>query len=215
VTEVVSLMVHLNRMHIDFQCFAPNENQTQVVNHLTGETSTETRNVLVESARIARGEVKDIAELKGEDYQAVILPGGFGVAKNLSDYAVNGGSFNVHEQVTRVLKVRIISYWRASQKSFIQKFKLTNLFFSLFRSSMNRKNPLVQCASALSCLPRSSRTRNLELLSEELTIKNLQSNTGLTQQLSVLLRLLEHRLCKETLISSRLISKTKLSLPLQ
>lgn len=104
VTEVVSLMVHLNRMHIDFQCFAPNENQTQVVNHLTGETSTETRNVLVESARIARGEVKDIAELKGEDYQAVILPGGFGVAKNLSDYAVNGGSFNVHEQVTRVLK---------------------------------------------------------------------------------------------------------------
>jgi len=127
VTEVVSLMVHLNRMHIDFQCFAPNENQTQVVNHLTGETSTETRNVLVESARIARGEVKDIAELKGEDYQAVILPGGFGVAKNLSDYAVNGGSFNVHEQVTRVLKVQIISLESIAKE--FTKLKANKYFF--------------------------------------------------------------------------------------
>lgn len=75
-----------------------------MINHLNGETTTETRNVLVESARIARGEVKDIVELKGEDYQAIILPGGFGAAKNLSDYAVNGPTFTVHEQVTRVLK---------------------------------------------------------------------------------------------------------------
>lgn len=70
-----------------------------VVNHNNGEVTSETRNVLVESARIARGEVKDIAELNGNDYQAVIIPGGLGVAKNLSDYAVNGGSFNVHAQV--------------------------------------------------------------------------------------------------------------------
>jgi len=100
------LLVQLNKLHIDFQCFAPNQNQLHVINHLNGETTTETRNVLVESARIARGEVKDIVELKGEDYQAIILPGGFGAAKNLSDYAVNGPTFTVHEQVTRVLKVK-------------------------------------------------------------------------------------------------------------
>lgn len=70
-----------------------------VVNHLTGETTTETRNVLVESARICRGQIKDISELKGEEYQAVFLPGGFGVAKNLSDYAINGASFEVKPEI--------------------------------------------------------------------------------------------------------------------
>lgn len=79
-----------------------------VVNHVTGEATTEVRNTLVEAARIARGQVKDIVELKGDDYQAILLPGGFGVAKNLSDYAVNGASFNVHAEVERVL--RVINY---------------------------------------------------------------------------------------------------------
>lgn len=97
-------MIHLNKLHVDFQCFAPNTNQMHVVNHITGEATTEVRNTLVEAARIARGQVKDIVELKGDDYQAILLPGGFGVAKNLSDYAVNGASFNVHAEVERALR---------------------------------------------------------------------------------------------------------------
>ncbi|KAL4487065.1 hypothetical protein ABPG72_001517 [Tetrahymena utriculariae] len=104
VTEAVSLMVHLNKNHVSFQCYAPNQNQMHVVNHITGEVTTETRNVLVESARIARGDVKDITQLKGEDYQAVLLPGGFGAAKNLSDYAVNGANFTVNTEVERALR---------------------------------------------------------------------------------------------------------------
>ncbi|WP_204273984.1 hypothetical protein, partial [Stenotrophomonas maltophilia] len=67
------------------QCFAPNIAQHHVVNHLTGEEMPESRNVLVESARIARGEVKDLREARAEDYDALIVPGGFGAAKNLSD----------------------------------------------------------------------------------------------------------------------------------
>lgn len=63
------------------QCFAPNIAQMHVINHLTGEEMPESRNVLVESARIARGEVKDIREAKAADFDALIVPGGFGAAK--------------------------------------------------------------------------------------------------------------------------------------
>lgn len=61
--------------------FCSNKAQYHVINHLTGEVSNETRNVLVESARIARGNIKDIKELKAKDFDALILPGGFGAAK--------------------------------------------------------------------------------------------------------------------------------------
>lgn len=105
VTEVVSLMIHLNKMFVDFECFVPNEEQLHVVNHNTGEVTQEKRNALVEAARITRGKVRDIKELKGEDFQAVLIPGGFGVAKNLSDYASNGGSFSVHAEVERIINV--------------------------------------------------------------------------------------------------------------
>lgn len=136
VTEVVSLMIQLNKMNVEFQCFAPNQNQMHVINHINGETSTETRNVLVESARLARGEVKDIAELNCNDFQAVLLPGGFGAAKNLSDYAVKGASFDVHEQVKRVITVIIFAL------IFLIKVLQIN------RNSTLLKNRLVQCVSA-------------------------------------------------------------------
>jgi len=61
-----------------------------VINHLTGEKMSESRNVLVESARIARGAIKDIREANAEDFDALIMPGGFGVAKNLSNFAFEG-----------------------------------------------------------------------------------------------------------------------------
>lgn len=79
----------------DFQCYAPNKNQYHVLNHLNGEEMPETRNVLVEAARIARGKVKDIALFKASDHDALIIPGGFGAAKNLCDFAFAGAQCHV------------------------------------------------------------------------------------------------------------------------
>jgi enhancing lycopene biosynthesis protein 2 len=73
-----------------YEVFAPDIDQHHVVNHLTGEEMPETRNVLVESARLARGQVNNLAQFDAENFDALILPGGFGVAKNLSSFAFNG-----------------------------------------------------------------------------------------------------------------------------
>ena len=79
--------------------FRPDIAQLHVINHLTGEEMPESRNVLVESARIARGEVKDIAEANAEDFDALIVPGGFGAAKNLSNFAIEGAGCSLNPQV--------------------------------------------------------------------------------------------------------------------
>jgi enhancing lycopene biosynthesis protein 2 len=78
--------------------------QHHVINHLTQEEMAEKRNVLVESARIARGEIKDIKEVKGADLDGLILPGGFGAAKNLSDFAFKGADSTVQPEVKRILE---------------------------------------------------------------------------------------------------------------
>ncbi|RCL21770.1 isoprenoid biosynthesis protein ElbB [Pseudomonas sp. AFG_SD02_1510_Pfu_092] len=97
--ESVITLLRLDQRGAQVQCFAPNIAQMHVINHLTGEEMPESRNVLVESARIARGEVKDIREAKAEDFDALIVPGGFGAAKNLSNFAVEGANCSVHPDV--------------------------------------------------------------------------------------------------------------------
>lgn len=99
VNEAVLTMLYLEKADAQYQCFAPNIEQFHVINHLTGEEMDERRNVLVESARIARGEVKDLETLNADDYDALILPGGFGVAKNLCDFAIKGAKSTVLESV--------------------------------------------------------------------------------------------------------------------
>eukprot|EP00814_Leptocylindrus_danicus_P008005 CAMPEP_0116025724 /NCGR_PEP_ID=MMETSP0321-20121206/13273_1 /TAXON_ID=163516 /ORGANISM="Leptocylindrus danicus var. danicus, Strain B650" /LENGTH=238 /DNA_ID=CAMNT_0003498081 /DNA_START=124 /DNA_END=840 /DNA_ORIENTATION=+ len=92
-TEAVAAIVQLSKHGCDTHMFAPNEDQMHVVNHLTGEEMpNEKRNVLVESARIARGKVKPATELNPADYDALILPGGFGAAKNLCNFATTLGA---------------------------------------------------------------------------------------------------------------------------
>ena len=83
---------------------APNVDQLHVVNHLTGEETGETRNVLVESARIARGEIRDLAEVGAAELDALIFPGGFGAAKNLCDFAVRGPEAQVNPEVARLTR---------------------------------------------------------------------------------------------------------------
>lgn len=97
--ESVITLLRLDQRGAHAQCFASNVAQMHVINHLTGEQMPESRNVLVESARIARGEVKDIREANVEDFDALIVPGGFGAAKNLSDFAVKGAECTVQPDV--------------------------------------------------------------------------------------------------------------------
>lgn len=97
--ESVLTLLRLSQQGAQVQCFAPDKPQMHVINHLTGEETGETRNVLVESARIARGQAKDVRELKAADFDALILPGGFGAAKNLSDFAVKGADCTVDADV--------------------------------------------------------------------------------------------------------------------
>lgn len=97
--ESVLTLLALDRQGAEYQCFAPDIPQHHVVNHLTGEEMEPARNVLVESARIARGEIRPVQELNSDDFDALILPGGFGAAKNLSDFAFNGAEVRVQIDV--------------------------------------------------------------------------------------------------------------------
>ncbi|KPP66570.1 ES1 protein, mitochondrial-like [Scleropages formosus] len=101
---MASVLVHLSRGEAQVQMFAPNISQMHVIDHCKGQPSEESRNVLSESARIARGNISDLAQLKVSDHDAVIFPGGFGAAKNLSTFAVDGKDCKVIEDVERVLK---------------------------------------------------------------------------------------------------------------
>ncbi|MCA4961218.1 isoprenoid biosynthesis glyoxalase ElbB [Pseudomonas sp. Y24-6] len=99
VHESVITLLRLDQRGAQVQCFAPNISQLHVINHLTGEEMPESRNVLVESARIARGNIKDIREASVEDFDALIVPGGFGAAKNLSNFAIEGAGCTVQPDV--------------------------------------------------------------------------------------------------------------------
>ena len=84
-------------------CMAPNADFA-VTDHLTMQESGERRNILVESARIARGNIRDIKDVKLADLDAVVFPGGFGAAKNLCDFAVKGAAASVNPETLRLLK---------------------------------------------------------------------------------------------------------------
>lgn len=88
--EAVFTLLAIDENGAEAVCFAPDIDQHHVVNHLTGEEMEEKRNVLIESARIARGNIMSLAEFRPEDLDALILPGGFGAAKNLTKWAFSG-----------------------------------------------------------------------------------------------------------------------------
>ena len=103
--EAVITLLAIDRNGSEAVCMAPNIPQMHVVNHLSGEVAAnETRNVLVEAARIARGKIRDLATVKATELDALILPGGFGAAKNLCDYAVKKADCSVNPEVARLLR---------------------------------------------------------------------------------------------------------------
>ncbi|MDD5286633.1 MAG: isoprenoid biosynthesis glyoxalase ElbB [Desulfuromonadaceae bacterium] len=100
--EAVFALLAIDRQGCEAVCMAPDAD-FPVTNHLTMQESGDKRNILVESARIARGNIRDIAEVKAADLDAIIFPGGFGAAKNLCDFAMKGAAAVVHPEVSRLL----------------------------------------------------------------------------------------------------------------
>ncbi|MBN2385192.1 isoprenoid biosynthesis glyoxalase ElbB [bacterium] len=101
--EAVITLLAIDRAGAEAICIAPNIEQMQVVNHLTQKPVAEKRNVLVESARIARGKIRDLAHVSAADLDALVLPGGYGAAKNLSDFGIKGADATVQKEVQRIL----------------------------------------------------------------------------------------------------------------
>lgn len=105
--ESVLSLLALEQQGAHYQCFAPDIEQHHVINHLSGEEMDETRSVLVEAARIARGDIKPLAEFDAGDFDALLLPGGFGAAKNLSSLAFDGPNCSVDPYLTAAVNAMV------------------------------------------------------------------------------------------------------------
>lgn len=102
--EAVMTLYAIENNGGSFEIFAPNVVQHHVINHITGEVMNESRNVLTEAARIARGKIRALKEYRADEFDALIFPGGFGVAKNLCTYAVDGPDFYVDRIVEEAIR---------------------------------------------------------------------------------------------------------------
>ena len=103
--ESTLLLLALDQANIEYQCIAPDVEQLHVVNHISGQPmENESRNVLIEAARISRGNVLNVVDANATDYDGVIVPGGFGAAKNLSDFAVSGADMAMNADIKGFLQ---------------------------------------------------------------------------------------------------------------
>lgn len=100
--EAVLTLLALDRAGAQAVCFAPDKSQLHVINHLTGDEMPEERNVLVESARIARGNIQPLSQADASQLDALIVPGGFGVAKNLSSFASEGAECWIDKDLAKL-----------------------------------------------------------------------------------------------------------------
>jgi len=103
IQEAVFSLLAIDENNADAVCFAPNIDQHHVLNHITGDEMNESRNVLVESARIARGNIQDLKEISSDNIDALVLPGGFGAAKNLTKWAFEGPDGDIQPDVKRII----------------------------------------------------------------------------------------------------------------
>lgn len=102
--ETVLTLLAIDQAGASCTCFAPDIMQHHVINHITGAEMPEKRNVLTESARIARGKIKPISRFNAADFDALLFPGGFGAAKNLCDWAIMGDQCTVNPDVEHAVK---------------------------------------------------------------------------------------------------------------
>lgn len=104
IQEAVLALLAIEEAGHEYFCMAPNVDQHHVINHLSGDEMNETRNVLIESARIARGQVQDVVEVNAQDMDALVMPGGFGTAKNITKWAFEGPNGSINPEVSRLLR---------------------------------------------------------------------------------------------------------------
>lgn len=102
--ESVLTLLAIDQANASYQCFAPDMHQTKVINFISGEEMPETRNVLIESARIARGDIKPLEDFDATQFDILVIPGGFGAALNLSTFAIDGSHMSVQKDVSRAVK---------------------------------------------------------------------------------------------------------------
>lgn len=102
--EAVLTLLAISKAGAEYQIFAPDIDQYHVVNHITGAEMPEKRNVLIEAARIARGNISPLSELDVHVFDAIVFPGGFGVAKSLCTFAIKGVDFSINHEVEQVIK---------------------------------------------------------------------------------------------------------------
>lgn len=102
--ESTLTLLRLDQHNVDVTCFAPDIEQFHVIDHRTGETMAESRNVLTEASRINRGDVSPLSEASADAFDAVIVPGGFGVAKSLSDFALQASACSLYEPFAELLR---------------------------------------------------------------------------------------------------------------
>ena len=101
--EAVSILIALDRRAAKIICMAPNVPQAVAMNHLTKQPEAQSRRVLDEAARIARGNIRDIATVNANELDALVFPGGFGAVKNLCTFAADGPNCKVNHQVERLM----------------------------------------------------------------------------------------------------------------
>ena len=102
--EATLTLYFLSKHGAEYVCMAPQKPQFDVVNHVTEESTGETRNVLIEAARIARGNIRDVATVRADEIDAIIIPGGFGAAKNLCTFAKDGPDCSADADVSNLLQ---------------------------------------------------------------------------------------------------------------
>lgn len=104
IREAVCTLLAIEQLGGKASFLAPDIKQHHVINHLTGGTMNEDRNVLIESARIARGDIQNVTQAKAQDFDALMIPGGFGVAKNFSTFAFDGPLAQIQSDVEKFIK---------------------------------------------------------------------------------------------------------------
>ena len=109
--ESTMILLAIKQLNADYQCFSLNKNQTCVMNFITNKRMDETRNMLIESARIARGNIKPIEELDVKDFDGIILPGGFGAVLNLSTFGLDNNNYTVD----KILEEKLIQFKGANK----------------------------------------------------------------------------------------------------
>jgi enhancing lycopene biosynthesis protein 2 len=102
--EATLTLLAIAQQGASYEIFAPDVNQHHVINHYTHKEMPEKRNVLVESARIARGKIMPLSQFRPGDFDAIIFPGGFGAAKNLSTVAFDGSNAKVNPDVEAAVR---------------------------------------------------------------------------------------------------------------